>query len=144
MNADAQTTGRRRRARIVLVVEDDSSCRDEICEALRRAGYAAFEASDGAHALEMLTSDRTPEPQLIVLDLELPVMTGEELMNVLKSYHRLSKIPVILMSGKRERPGFDPLEVGWLSKPFTAESLLDEVIKRCRHPEPRTPTGMTG
>src|SRR6185503_5845930 len=101
MNADAQTTGRRRRARIVLVVEDDSSCRDEICEALRRAGYAAFEASDGAHALEMLTSDRTPEPQLIVLDLELPVMTGEELMNVLKSYHRLSKIPVILMSGKR-------------------------------------------
>jgi CheY-like chemotaxis protein len=144
MGAHAQNTGRRRRARVVLVVEDDAGCRDEVCEALETAGYCALEAADGGQALEMLISDRTPEPELILLDLGLPVMTGEELMKVLRAYHRLARIPVILMSGNRSRPIWQPSDAGWLPKPFTDELLLEEVSKRCRHPEPHTPSGMTG
>ena len=128
---------------MVLVVEDDDACRSEVCEVLKSAGYAALEARDGSRALELLISDRMPEPGLILLDLGMPVMTGEELMTHLKSDHRLAQIPVLFMSANMLRPE-QWSDAGWLPKPFTEEVLLTEVSKRCHHPEPQTPTEMTG
>src|SRR5262245_47300512 len=98
MDAEARRTGKRGRGGVVLVVEDDDDCRDEVCDGLRGAGYTPLEAADGAQALELLISDRAPEPELILLDLGLPVMTGQELLKVMKGYHRLAQIPIVLMS----------------------------------------------
>lgn len=136
---DTQDIGSSRTARVVLVVEDDTACRDELCDALRSAGYAPLEAINGVQALNMLVSGRTPEPALILLDLAMPQMTGEELLTVLSSYTRLARIPVILMSAHRSRP-YHPTDTGWLPKPFSPEVLLEEVTKRCRKFESRPPT----
>lgn len=89
--------------RTVLVVEDDPDSRAAVCEALRREGYAIVEAGHGREALDYLLQDATAAPSAIVLDLEMPVMTGWELLKLLKSYHRLASIPVVVLSG-REAP----------------------------------------
>src|SRR6185436_7995338 len=57
MTTSAAQTGRRKRARIVLVLEDDVDCRENICSTLKEAGYAALEAADGAHALRLLLAE---------------------------------------------------------------------------------------
>src|SRR5690349_22664451 len=98
MDRESQQTGQRRRAPVVLVVEDDAGCREMICDTLKGARYAVVEACDGAEALRFLLAEGAPQPTLIILDFWLPVMSGAELLKVLKSYIRLSQIPVILTS----------------------------------------------
>jgi len=138
--ADAQT-GRRRRARMVLVVEDDVDCREIICNTLKEAGYAVFEADDGAQALRFLLADNTPEPMVIVLDLWLPTMSGPELLKVLKSYHRLSRIPVILTSAGPRYVAESTANTAWLPKPFEDERLIALVNEHCGANEPPAESG---
>jgi len=109
---------------MVLVVEDDVDCRENICNTLKEAGYAALEAVDGAHALSLLLAVGTPEPMVIVLDLGLPIMSGPELLRVLKSYHRLSRIPVILTSAGPRYVADVTANAGWLPKPFDVDTLV--------------------
>jgi CheY-like chemotaxis protein len=139
---DVQQTSRRRRAPVVLVVEHDVSCRRAMCEALKLAGYGALEAGDGAEALRLLLADGVPEPLVIVLDLRLPIMSGPELLKLLKGYHRLARIPVVLTSTGPPPYSLDMgTQAGWLPQPFDAERLLTLVIERSRRPEPLTSTG---
>lgn len=141
MTTSAAQTGRRKRARIVLVVEDDVDCRENICSTLKEAGYAALEAADGAHALRLLLAEDKPEPMVIVLDLVLPIMSGPELLKVLKSYHRLSRIPVILISAGPQYVADVAANAGWLPKPFAEENLLALVNERCGTLEPSSDSG---
>jgi DNA-binding response OmpR family regulator len=137
--------GRRKRARIVLVVEDDVDCRENICSTLKDAGYAALEAVDGAQALRLLLAEGEPEPMVIVLDLGLPIMSGPELLKVLKSYYRLSRIPVILTSAGPRYVADVAANAAWLPKPFAEENLLALVNERCGALEPPTdPGGIAG
>jgi DNA-binding response OmpR family regulator len=116
---------------MVLVVEDDPDCREMICGTLKDAGYAVLEADDGTKALGILLTENAPKPAVIVLDLRLPTMSGPELLKVLRSYHRLSQIPVILTSaGPRYFDGRN--DAGWLPKPFDAERLVALVNERSR------------
>lgn len=113
----------------ILVVEDDHGCREMICSALEEAGYGVLAAENGAEALHLLLAEDTPAPKVIVLDLWLPVMSGPELMRVLRSYHRFSHIPVILTSaGPRYDSGKN--DTGWLPKPFDADRLIALVNER--------------
>jgi CheY-like chemotaxis protein len=79
----------------VLVVEDHVDSADAIATALRRAGHVVRHALDGHRALAMLTRQR---PDLIVLDVRLPVMDGIGFMDVLRSYLGWQDIPVIVVS----------------------------------------------
>lgn len=125
-------TGRRKRARLVLVVEDDDGCRDEVRGVLLNAGYAVLEAADGEQALQVLLSDEKPEPMVIVLDMWLPRMTGQELLRVLRNYHRLARIPLVLTSASHAFADYAEVKnAGWLPKPFDAKALLAEVSQRC-------------
>jgi len=132
---DSRDTSRRRRVPAVLVVEDDVACRDEISTTLKEAGYIVFEAGDGREALELLLASKTPKPLVIVLDVRLPVMSGPELLKVLRGYHRFSEIPVILTSAWPAYRFDASGEAGWLAKPFDAERLVALVTERCRRPE---------
>jgi len=125
-------SGTRRRARLVLVVDDDVANRETVCEILTDAGYVVLEAPDGAEALQLLVAEGAPEPSVIVLDVQMPRMSGPELVRELRSNGRLAQIPVILTSGGPRLPIADgEEEPEWLPKPFDAERLLDLVREAC-------------
>src|SRR4051812_49299899 len=85
-----------KRMRLVLVVEDDEDTRGALSEVLADEGYSVSEASDGATALRRLRSQR---PDLMLLDLGLPEMPGEELLRTKASDPALAAIPVLVLSG---------------------------------------------
>lgn len=75
--------------RHVLVVDDHADTRDLVCALLRIEGYRVSEAENGKVALELLIADAETVPSLIILDLEMPVMTGWEFLVLIRNYHRL-------------------------------------------------------
>lgn len=110
----------------VLVVEDNDDIRSGIRLALEDRGYAVLEARNGREALAAVFADDAPDVRLIISDLDMPEMSGAELVAVLSSYARLSLIPVIVISGSaastkalRSRS-----VVTHLSKPFDMAQLM--------------------
>jgi CheY-like chemotaxis protein len=112
---------------VVLVVEDDADCRETMCETLRDAGYAVRAAVDGEEALRLLTADDATDPDVIVLDLWLPGMSGRDVLKVLKGHPRLSQLPIVLTSAGYPCGADTEPETEWLPKPFDAQHLLAAV-----------------
>lgn len=85
----------------ILVVDDDPDIRDSIASALEIEGYPVLMAENGKAALELLLSitDKNSLPRCIMLDLMMPVMTGEEFLHtVATKYTDLKEIPVVVAS----------------------------------------------
>ena len=82
---------------LVLIAEDEAEAADLIAMILRREGCEVIIASDGATALEM--ARELPRPDLILLDLELPIMDGRAFLAAVRADHSLSGIPVFVVSG---------------------------------------------
>lgn len=114
-------------ANTVLIIDDDVSIGDLEQEVLERAGYRVLRAWSGTEALLLL---RGQSPDLILLDLMLPGLSGEELLP------RLSGIPVIVISAKAETADKVSLLLGgaadYLTKPFDTSELLARVAVRLR------------
>jgi CheY-like chemotaxis protein len=110
--------------RNILLVEDDGAIRDSIAEILEGEGYRVVQASNGAEALERLRCDRNPD--LILLDLMMPVMDGWQFRDRQEHDPRIRNIPVLVISADHALDQkLDELRVdGWLAKPFALESLL--------------------
>ncbi|MDQ2979373.1 MAG: response regulator [Acidobacteriota bacterium] len=85
------------------MVEDDPALRGGLCEFLKDHGFRAVEASNGLHALAQLES--LGRPDLIILDLMMPVMDGWDFHARLKADPALRSVPVLLLSSyvQRER-----------------------------------------
>lgn len=114
----------------VLVVEDDPDTREALVELLKTEGYPAVGASGGQDALDLLARGEF-EPDVIVLDLQMPSMDGKQFRAELQANPRWAKVPVILCSGTTPLAGaghdiFDQLE-----KPFDVDSLLAVVQRGC-------------
>ncbi len=110
---------------LILVVEDNDGVRDTISRMLRAAGYQTLLAPDAAAALELL---RRTVPDLVLSDLVMPGIQGDELVRRLRSAH--PGLPVVLMSGYSERLVSDPQELEGLElveKPPTRSALLGAV-----------------
>jgi CheY-like chemotaxis protein len=118
----------------VLVVEDDHDSRDAIVELLRMEGYEAEGAGDGVQALDVLREGRF-RPDVILLDLYMPTMNGQELRAALQSEARWKHIPVIFCTGTlatSPEPGaFETLE-----KPVDVGTLLAVVRRGCAARQP--------
>ena len=80
-----------------LVVDDSMLIRYTVCRFLEERGFAVESATNGTEALQCL--GRT-KPDLIVTDLQMPEMSGSELISALKSKPETSKIPVIIVAGR--------------------------------------------
>jgi CheY-like chemotaxis protein len=117
----------------ILLVDDDHDFRRELALFLRHRGDEVVEAENGRDALDYLVANESREPGLIVLDLQMPVMSGWELLAIVKSYHRLGGIPIIVVSGN-EVPSI-ALKHGaiaeYVRKPIDAHSLT-QLIERHR------------
>ncbi len=125
----------------VLVVDDETDVVDLIRYKLRGAGFVVLEANDGLTALHMAHEHR---PDLIVLDLMLPEMTGEEVCRQLKASSSTAAIPVLMLTAKGQpSERIAGLEIGaddYLVKPFSPRELVlrvEAVLRRVRGAERR-------
>jgi CheY-like chemotaxis protein len=115
----------------VLIVEDNSIIRQVISLALSRAGYRVATATDGQQALDYLHEN--PTPCMIVLDLRMPVMDGEEFLHQRARDEALAAIPVLLCSGDAddEGPGLAAVHgITYCPKPFRVDHLLHLIAER--------------
>jgi CheY-like chemotaxis protein len=112
----------------LLLVEDNEMNRDMLSRRLIKKGFEVVMAVDGQQGLDMATSEA---PELILLDMSLPVMDGWEVVGHLKADDNLKSIPVIAltahaMSGDREKA----LEAGcdeYDTKPVEFKRLLEKI-----------------
>jgi CheY-like chemotaxis protein len=122
----------------ILVVEDDDECRSALRELLETHGFEVTEARNGQAALEQMLL--TEEPCLVVLDLEMPVMSGAELLNVMDNYYRLARVPVLILTGRNSTGRISSpaprhrAVVGVVSKPFDASTFIETVKAHARKP----------
>jgi len=109
----------------VLVIEDDVELLDILCFALRRDGHDVIGAHDGEAGLRLFKGN---EPQLVLLDLNLPKLSGWE---VCKQIRRESTTPVIMLTANAsERDVINGLDAGaddYITKPFSPSQLLARV-----------------
>ncbi len=118
----------------VLVVEDDEGIREMLKYNLAAAGFAVHEASDGASGLR---TARTARPDLILLDLMLPGMSGFDFCRALR---RGSRVPIIMLTAKdAEIDKIVGLELGaddYITKPFSVREVLARVNAVLRRSAP--------
>jgi CheY-like chemotaxis protein len=82
----------------ILVVDDYADARATLRDMLEGLGQEVVEASNGQEAFDFLLEHSEERVQLILLDLDMPRMTGWELLTLLKSYVRFASIPVLVVS----------------------------------------------
>lgn len=116
--------------RSILLVEDDTGIRDSIAECLESEGYDVAPVRNGEEALRWLRN--AARPDLIMVDLVMPVMNGAELIDELHGDLTLRDIPVVLMTAAAATAAMPlPRATGYLSKPFELGALLDTVERHC-------------
>ncbi|MCV6636203.1 response regulator [Candidatus Albibeggiatoa sp. nov. NOAA] len=84
-------------SQLVMIVEDNEICRETTAEMLYKAGWRVFKAENGQVALEHLAKK---QPDLILLDLNMPVMDGFQFLEVLQKNTYWSKIPVVVLTSQ--------------------------------------------
>lgn len=114
----------------ILVVDDDDTLRESVCDALGDEGYATLGAADGSEALARLRAAAEP-PCVIVLDLMMPTMNGWQFRAVQQQDPALAAIPVVVVTagGRSARSTIDVPDV--LLKPVRLDDLLAAVRRYC-------------
>ena len=118
----------------VLIIDDEVDVREELVTALRDMGCEVVAAGDGQQALAYLRSG-APLPRLILLDLMMPIMDGEEFLRHQGADQRIADIPVVVVTA---RPLDAPLSVSPFAvvrKPFRMETI-GNIVERHRAPHP--------
>jgi CheY-like chemotaxis protein len=115
----------------VLLVEDDAGLRRSLTALLESEGFQALGAANGFEAVELLR--RAPQPDLILLDLMMPVMNGWAFLKYRNEHPVLSTVPVVVTTAWNEVPGeADVIGVqGYLRKPLVPREVLEVVRKHC-------------
>ena len=118
--------------KIIAVIDDDIPIGDMLTEVLSREGYAVLRAYSGTEALYLLSQKK---PNLVLLDLMLPGLSGEEVLPHIKD------IPVIILSAKADVQDKVELLLGgaadYITKPFDTRELLARIAVQLR--KPKTP-----
>jgi DNA-binding response OmpR family regulator len=108
-------------ARTILVVEDETTLRETLADALEAEGFKVVQAADGRDALARFRSDR---PDLILLDLMLPELSGVEVCRIIRAE---SSVPIVMLTAKdSELDKVVGLELGaddYVTKPFSLREL---------------------
>ena len=115
-------------ARKILVVDDEEQLALALRIRLQSRGYEVTTAGDGRQALELIERH---QPDLVILDVLMPVMDGFEVYHLLKENPKTKDIPVIIVTAKGERKdrqlGLSSPSYNYIAKPFEVEDLLAKV-----------------
>ncbi|HKO41717.1 MAG TPA: response regulator [Pyrinomonadaceae bacterium] len=117
----------------ILIADDHEDNRELLHLVLRGAGYSVREAKDGSECLELA---RAEIPDLIVMDLSMPVLDGWGLFEELKVDQRTRGIPCIVLTAHADLDRNRAIDKGfaaYVSKPFATEHLLSTVAAALAH-----------
>ena len=131
MRSAEETAGKR-----ILVVDDDRNLRKIIQTNLELAGYDVSTAANGEEALRLLDS---MQPDLIVLDVMMPMMDGYEVARRIRRHPSNTHVPIIMLTAKSEvedkLAGFEAGADDYITKPFGPQELLARVKAKIRRVE---------
>ena len=109
----------------ILVVDDEQDVIQLVLSNLKRAGYAVITAEDGQQGIDIARSDK---PDLMILDLMLPSMSGLEVCRVLKGDPGIALMPIIMLTARQEEidrvVGFELGADDYVTKPFSPRELV--------------------
>ncbi len=112
----------------ILIAEDEPDIRDLVAFTLRFAGHEVVTATNGEEAVQVAKKEL---PDLIILDVRMPRMTGYDACRAIKSDPVLNPVPVIFLSAKGQESEIqDGMNAGaeeYLLKPFAPDQLTDRV-----------------
>jgi two-component system alkaline phosphatase synthesis response regulator PhoP len=112
----------------VLVVDDEIQIVHVVAIKLRNNGYEVISADNGAEAYDLALKE---EPDIIVTDFQMPIMSGMELIEKLRENDTTKEIPVIMLTARSfavAQEEQDRLQIsGCLSKPFSPKELLSHI-----------------
>jgi len=112
----------------ILIAEDEPDIRDLVAFTLRFAGYEVVTCSNGEEAVELANNE---VPDLILLDVRMPRLTGYDACKQIKETPELKDIPVVFLSAKGQeseiQSGMDAGAEEYLLKPFAPDQLTDRV-----------------
>lgn len=115
---------------VILVAEDERDIRDLIVFTLQISGFNVIQAPNGEEAVKKATEVK---PDLILLDVRMPKMTGYEACEMLKEQEDTKDIPIVFLSAKGQETEISTgLELGaedYFLKPFTPDDLIQQVNK---------------
>jgi CheY-like chemotaxis protein len=112
----------------ILIADDEPHIRRLVSFTLGNRGYEVIEAVDGGDALERI---RTEHPDLVLLDVMMPVMTGYDVLREVKADPATADVPVIMLSAKSQKAEIEEgIACGareYICKPFTPKDLVERV-----------------
>lgn len=112
----------------ILVAEDERDIRELISFTLRYAGFEIETAMNGVQAVEKAAQI---QPDLILLDVRMPKMTGYEACRALRAMPEMRKIPIVFLSAKGQESeineGLDTGAAEYILKPFAPDELIQQV-----------------
>ena len=112
----------------ILVVDDEEMIRDLTREFLEAEGFQVVTASDGRKGVEMAKSQH---PDLIIMDVNMPALTGFQALKEIKTDIKTMKIPVFMLSTRNSeediQAGMELYAEKYIPKPFTRDKLIFEV-----------------
>lgn len=115
----------------VLIVEDSPEGRDVYATALETSGYRVVQAADGAEAIRTATD---APPDLILMNVSIPLVNGVDAVEILKSHPATESVPVLVITGHTSAMVRDQAwEAGcdeYFAKPFRPTQLLEAVAAR--------------
>lgn len=116
----------------VLTVDDSRTMREMVSFTLKGAGYDVLEANDGQQALTVLTGTKV---DLVIADLNMPIMDGLTLIRKLRAMPTHRTMPILMLTtesdDQKKAEGRAAGATGWIVKPFNPEKLVSVVQKVC-------------
>jgi two-component system chemotaxis response regulator CheY len=113
-----------------LVVDDSTSIRQMVCFTLKQAGFDVIEGSQGEEALKAVEGKSI---ELVITDLNMPVMDGMTLIKNLRAKPLYKFTPILMLTTEsqdaKKQEGKAAGATGWIVKPFEPEKLLQVVAK---------------
>lgn len=117
----------------ILVAEDERDIRELINFTLSFAGHQVTQATDGAHAVEIV---QDVKPDLIMLDVRMPRMTGYEACAQIKQMDDVKDVPVVFLTAKGQdeevAKGKEVGAVAYILKPFAPDELTEQIAEILR------------